>query len=142
MWFDPGLDEVYEQGFAEGIRRAGFTPLRIDKKEHNNKIDDEIIAEIKRSKFIVADFTCGRVRGADDQEHWLQRGGVYFETGFAYGLGIPVIWTCRQGDENGMHFDTRQFAHLLWDTPSDLAEALCNRILHIVGEGPRIGLPA
>jgi nucleoside 2-deoxyribosyltransferase len=23
------------------------------------------------------------------------RGGVYFEAGFAYGLGLPVIYTCR-----------------------------------------------
>ncbi len=24
------------------------------------------------------------------------RGGVYFEAGFAYGLGLPVIYTCRK----------------------------------------------
>ena len=32
-------------------------PVRIDQKERLNKIDDEIIAEIRRSRFLVADFT-------------------------------------------------------------------------------------
>lgn len=48
--------------------------MMIGSKEHSNKIDDEIIGEIRRSAFIVADFTG-------------HRGGVYFEAGFAMGLG-------------------------------------------------------
>jgi hypothetical protein len=49
-------------------------------------VDDEIIAEIRRSRFLVADFTC---------EPEKVRGGVYFETCFAMGLNIPIIWTCK-----------------------------------------------
>jgi nucleoside 2-deoxyribosyltransferase len=85
--------------------------VRIDKKEHSNKIDDEIIAEIRRSKFLVADFTCEKEK---------VRGGVYFEAGFAMGLGIPVIWTCAQQSIGDLHFDTRQYNHIVWDTPKTL----------------------
>ena len=51
MWFDESMDGVYENGIAPAVRRAGYDPLRIDQKEHVNKIDDEIIAEIRRSRF-------------------------------------------------------------------------------------------
>ena len=59
MWFDESMFQVYSDGIAPAIQDAGYEPLRIDQKEHVNKIDDEIIAEIRRSKFIVADFTHG-----------------------------------------------------------------------------------
>ena len=73
MWFDPSMEEAWKKGVELGIRDAGYEPVRVDKKEHVNKIDDEIIAEIRRSRFVVADFTHG-ARGA--------RGGVYYEAGF------------------------------------------------------------
>lgn len=86
MWFDPSMDDAFFNGIEPAIREAGYKALRIDQKPHNNKIDDEIIAEIRRSKFLVADFTQG-----DDGA----RGGVYYEAGFAHGLGLKVIFTCR-----------------------------------------------
>ncbi|UAT29522.1 nucleoside 2-deoxyribosyltransferase [Bacillus badius] len=115
MMFKDEVEEAYECGIKEAITKTGFTPIRIDKKEHNNKIDDEIIAEIKRSKFVIADFTG-------------HRGGVYFEAGFAMGLGKSVIWTCREDDLEDLHFDTRQYSHIVWKDPDDLREKLINRI--------------
>jgi len=35
MWFDPDLDT---DGFQKGISAAGYKPMRIDTKEHANKI--------------------------------------------------------------------------------------------------------
>jgi hypothetical protein len=35
-----------------------------------------------------------------------QRGGVYWEAGFAQGLGIPVIRTCKSDELWKLHFDT------------------------------------
>lgn len=88
MWFDDSMNEVYEKGFRAAIQAAGYTPLRIDQKpDLIGAIDDAIIAEIRRSRFVVADFTHG-ASGA--------RGGVYYEAGFARGLGLPVIFTCRK----------------------------------------------
>ena len=89
--------------------------MRIDLKQHINKIDDEIIAEIRNSKFLIADFTGNR-------------GGVYYEAGFAYGLGIPVIWTCKKEDISELHFDTRQYNHITWTNSEDLYIQLVNRI--------------
>ena len=46
----------YEQGIKPAIEAAGYTSMRIVEKPHANKIDDEIIAEIRLFLFLVADF--------------------------------------------------------------------------------------
>ena len=128
MWFDDSMNEASENGIEPAIREAGYIPLRIDRKEHVNKIDDEIIAELRRSRFLVADFTHG-----DDGA----RGGVYYEAGFAHGLNLPVIFTCREDVVKSLHFDTEHYNHIVWTTPADLREKLKNRILAVIGEGRR-----
>ncbi|MEO8313789.1 MAG: hypothetical protein ABI645_03245 [Pseudomonadota bacterium] len=127
MWFDESMTDAYEKGIAPAIRDAGYTPLRIDRKDHNNKIDDEIIAEIRRSRFMVADFTHG-TSGA--------RGGVYYEAGFAHGHSIPVIFTCKEDAIGGVHFDTRQYNHIAWKDEDDLRTRLAQRISATIGDGP------
>jgi hypothetical protein len=125
MWFDDSMNLAWEQAFYPAIKAAGYTPFRIDKKEHNNKIDDEIMASIRGARFIVADFTG-------------QRGGVYFEAGFAHGLGKPVIWTVRSDWLRKLHFDTRQFNHIAWKKSrlNELRDALMLRIEATIGRGP------
>lgn len=132
MWFDPTLEQAFDDAIAPAIEAAGYRAFRVDRKEHVNKIDDEIIAEIRRSRFIVADVTCGVV-DAGDQKIGVARGGVYYEAGFAHGLGMPVIWTCREDCMSYVHFDTRQFAHIVWQTADDLKLKLYNRIGHVIG---------
>jgi len=123
MWFDQGLNETYTNGFQVGIFQAGYEPIRIDRTEHINRIDDEIIRQIKASRFVVADFTG-------------HRSGVYFEAGFALGLDIPVFWTCRKSDMEQLHFDIRQFNCIDWETPEDLANRLAVRLEAVMGPGP------
>ena len=124
MWFDKGLKPVYENGFRAGIKNAGYEPDRSDQGEYTNRIDDEIIARIRAAAFVVADFTG-------------HRGGVYFEAGFALGLGREVIWTCRKDDMKDLHFDIRQYNTLDWEDPEDLATRLQHRIEATVGKGPK-----
>ena len=126
MWFHDSMSDVWEQGIKPGVEDAGYQPIRIDRQEHNNKICDEIIAEIKRSRFVVADFTQG-----DDGA----RGGVYYEAGFAHGLKIPVIFTCRKDTLDKLHFDTRQYNHIVWEMPRELRQKLKERICAIIGDG-------
>jgi hypothetical protein len=122
------MREAYARGFEVGIRQAGYDPLRVDRVEHVGKVDDEIIAEIRRSRFVVADFTG-------------HRAGVYFEAGFALGLNLPVIWTCRRDHIADLHFDIRQFNCIDWTEPDELADRLQKRIEAVIGAGPRKPLP-
>ncbi|WP_457579227.1 hypothetical protein [Ensifer adhaerens] len=140
MWFGSEVAQAYNEGIVPAIKDAGYKPMRIDQKEHNNKIDDEIIAEIRRSRFLVADFTCGLV-DSGGKDIAIPRGGVYYEAGFAQGLGIPVIWCCRQDHIDHVHFDTRQFNHITWSSPQELREKLRNRIGAVLGDGPLAGKP-
>lgn len=123
MWFDGSLSDAYESGLQTGVFDAGYNPLRIDRVEHVNRIDDEIVRQINASRFIVADFTG-------------HRGGVYFEAGYALGKGIPVFWTCRKSDMGDLHFDIRQFNCIDWASASDLAARLTARIEAVLGPGP------
>ena len=127
MWFDPSAVRLYDDGLKPAIEETGYSPYVINRDPSVNKIDDAIIAAIRDSRFMVADFTHG-----DDGV----RGSVYFEAGFAYGIGIPVIHTCRQDQIEGLHFDTRQYNHIGWSEPEDIVEPLKQRILARIGEGP------
>jgi len=115
MSFDPSMDEAWKNGHRLAIRDAGFEPLRVDFREHNEKICDVIVIEIRKSHFVVADVT-------------MQRPGVYFEAGYAMGRGLPVIWCCQASDLAHCHFDTRQYSHVVWSTPEDLRQKLTHRI--------------
>ncbi len=132
MWFVGHMKEAYEEGIAPAIRAAGYEPYRVDDDKGNNeKIDDKIIAEIRRSRFLVADFTHGK-GGA--------RGSVYYEAGFAHGLSIPVIFTCKKDQDpekqSELAFDTRQYPHIFWETHSELCELLRDHIEAKMGRGP------
>ncbi len=132
MWFSAEMNDPYDLGFEPAIIDCGYRALRIDKKEHSNKIDDEIISEIRRSRFLVADFTCQLIDTASGPVG-VPRGGVYYEAGFAQGLNIDVIWTVRADCIQHVHFDTRQYAHIVWDDPADLRAKLRNRIGAVIG---------
>lgn len=125
MWFDKTVTPIWTEAIAPAISNAGYRPIKIDEVNHNNRIDDEILAQIRRSRFVVADFTG-------------DRGGVYFEAGFALGLGIQVIWTIRDEDLKGVHFDNRQYNFLQWNLKElpTFKKALQNRIEATLGFGP------
>ena len=131
MWFGEEMDAVYDKAIAPAIHDAGYEPVRVDREEHLGKIDDEIIAQIRRARFVVADFTAAAPKEP--------RGGVYYEAGFAYGLGREVVYTCRADFVDALHFDTRQFNHIVWhaDQLPDFRKALRNRIERAIGVGPK-----
>ena len=109
------LREAYEAGIKSAVEAAGYKPVFIEREEHNEKICDLIIAEIRTCKFVIADVTG-------------QRQNVYYEAGFAQGINREVIWTCRRDEIDSVHFDTRQYNHIVWENPTDLKKKLFNRI--------------
>jgi hypothetical protein len=127
MWFNEKVTPIWTEAISPAISGAGYRPIRIDEVNHNNRIDDEILAQIRRSRFVVADFTG-------------DRGGVYFEAGFALGLGIQVIWTVQAEELSKVHFDNRQYNFLQWrmdDLPA-FKKALQSRIEATLGFGPLV----
>jgi len=121
MAFDDSLLPIFEDAIKPAVEATGYKPYRVDKLPHLDKIDAKIIAEIRNSRFVIADVT-------------LQKAGVYYEAGFAHGLGIPVIWCVQKDDLKNVHFDTRQYNHILWETQDDLKQQLIDFILATIGK--------
>lgn len=97
------------------ISSCSCEPSIIDEKQFNGHIVPEIFSEIKDSKFAIADLT----------KH---RSGVYYEAGYAEGLGKEVILTCRKSDFEKTHFDVAQKNTILWENKEDLEKKLKVRI--------------
>jgi nucleoside 2-deoxyribosyltransferase len=116
MSFGPELSTIYTTAIAPAIEEAGYKAIRVDMKEFTGDIMDEIISEIRKARFVVADLT-------------EQKNGVYFEAGFALGLDLPVVWTCREDEVANLHFDTRQYNYIVWKD----AEALRQKLRHRIG---------
>lgn len=127
MWFNEVMQKVYNNAISSAISECGFKAVKVDNVEHNNDITDEIISGIKSSRFVIADMTG-------------YRGGVYYEAGFAKGLGKQVILTCRKDwfdgeyDDQGrpkkerIHFDINHLNIIVWETEEELKTRLISRI--------------
>lgn len=86
----------------DAIAAALPPPLSAYRVENDHgavDITDEIVANIRRARFVVADLT-----GA--------RPNVYFEAGLAMGLGKPVVFTRRTGE--AAHFDVAAYKIIEW----------------------------
>jgi predicted RNA-binding Zn-ribbon protein involved in translation (DUF1610 family) len=99
---DPQLDELVNI-FRPAVKRSGFELYTLVDGPAG-LIDDQLRVALRTSRFIIADLTHAS-RGA------------YWESGFAEGLGRPVIYTCRrkEWDEEKTHFDTNHLRTIVWD---------------------------
>lgn len=121
MSFSEEMKPAWDKALKDAIIEAGYKAYRIDVEPHIDRIDTKIITEIKNSRFLVADVT--------EQKH-----GVYFEAGYALGLGLPVIWCVRKDHLSKVHFDTRQYNHIVWESEEELKEQLYNFICANIGK--------
>ncbi|MDR0951484.1 MAG: nucleoside 2-deoxyribosyltransferase [Oscillospiraceae bacterium] len=121
MWFCDEMNHVYDNAIYPAITECGFEPFKVDNHQHNNDITDVIIAGIRECRFMVADLSG-------------YRGGVYYEAGFARGLGKEVILTCRKDYFDGtdgkekVHFDVNHLNIIVWENEEELRVKLINRI--------------
>ena len=119
MWFDPEMNDAYDNGIEPALMYLGYEPIRVDRVLSTDDIVAEIFDQIAECDLMVADFTHGKDGS---------RGGVYYEAGYAEGLGKPVIMACRADQLPDIHFDTSHRFHIVWKTPKDLRDALKERI--------------
>ena len=112
---DATLDRMINDCFRQAVAQTGFALVRLDDRPRAGLIDDRLRVEIRRAKFLIADLTHDNL-------------GAYWESGFAEGLGKPVIYTCERGkfDREKSHFDTNHHLTVVWDArdPAAAAEQL------------------
>lgn len=125
----PEVDRVYDKIIRPVLREVGVQPVRIDRIEHNREIDDKIIALIERADLCIADLTYARP-------------SVYYEAGYACGLGKVVVYIVRQDhftpkseDKAGnlrVHFDLQMKNIIKWEPTDTLQRRLKNRLVHVL----------
>ena len=144
MWFNDSMDPLRE-AIGAAIVAAGYVPKFVDRDgSSQNQIENEALALIRQSRFAVVDFTAKPtpIRSAKGAN---PRGSVYYEAGFAKGLGRPVFFTCRKDyikKTGALHFDISHFPQTGWEE-CNLGEGgkfrkeLQERIEAEVGKGPK-----
>ncbi len=121
---DPQMDRVYHDYFQPTVAAIGYQLQTVT--ANAGLIDYQIRLQVSASRFIVADLT-----------H--ENRGVYFEAGYAEGIGRPVIFTCRTDALNPQtgrpHFDVNHHQCVRWDDPptavqdEDLSLTIRNALL-------------
>lgn len=116
MAFNEETKKIRE-AIRQSIKETGFEPDIVDENHlsSDKTINDAIISNIRSCKFCIADFT-------------LHKHGVYFESGFALGLGKPVIYLCRKDEFKKAHFDIKPLQHIIYETEDELTRKLTDKI--------------
>ena len=135
LWFNKTVREKVSPAIEGAIQDAGYTPLLIDRDLRTHSIPDQVVHQLRQSRFVVADLTSHRLDDTDE----LGRRNVYYEAGFAAGAGLEVIFTCRKNcyDEKKVASDIRHFHVVLWDDQNleSFRQELQERILARVRSG-------
>jgi len=121
MAFGPtDVNQIFDNIICRVLEDRQVQPVRVDRVEHNDNIDDRIMQEIRAADFAIADLTYSRP-------------SVYYEAGYSE-REIPVIYTVREDhfrpqpdDEHGIfrvHFDLQMKNVVGWRDASDEKFAL------------------
>jgi len=120
------VDAIYDRCVVPVLRKLFVTPLRVDRVEHNEDIDNKIFELLDSADFAIADLTYARP-------------SVYYEAGYAAGKSKPVIYIAkrdhfkaRDDDPYGnfrVHFDLQMRNIISWTGPDHtFSDKLLNRV--------------
>lgn len=124
------VDKIYDGVILPLLKKMDIIPLRINRIEHNENIDQKIIELLKKCDFCISDLTYARP-------------SVYYESGFAE-RNSPVIYIARKdhfrqkdSDVYGnlcIHFDLQKKNIIPWDTnsTSNFSIKLRKRITYVI----------
>ena len=116
--FQPDMDPIFE-GIAAAAGAVGLVAKRVRDVEGDYRITDKIVEMIQSARLIVADLT-------DD------RPNVYFELGYARGLGKRVVTIARK--ESKIHFDVKDWKYLEYVDSRVLERDLRARFEHEIAD--------
>ena len=96
MAFRDDMEPVFE-GIREAGAALGLAAKRVKDVPGDYRITNQIVEMIRTARFVVADLS-----------H--ERPNVYFELGYARGLGKTVITVAREG--TSIHFDVKDWTYI------------------------------
>jgi hypothetical protein len=95
-WYDRYFRDIY----IPATKEAGFEPLRADGLFTAGAVMDQIWAQIRKAKVLLADLTG-------------KNPNVFYELGLAHALGKPVVFVA--GDIEDVPFDVRHLRVVVYD---------------------------
>jgi nucleoside 2-deoxyribosyltransferase len=107
-------DKVYSKKILPILRELRLNPIRVDRRQHYDDLNNFIIRMLRSSDIVLADLTYARP-------------SVYYEAGFAE-RSIPVAYIVRDDhlsrkqtdDRLRVHFDLEMKKIITWSSPSDI----------------------
>jgi hypothetical protein len=120
-----GMDRKFDDArnvIKDVFHKFGIDARRADDIEHEQRITDKIIEQIKTCEFLFADLTS-------------ERPNVYYEVGYAHALGRRVILFCEKGARR--HFDLADYNCREYEDLEQLKAMLVKRLEAITGKNPR-----
>jgi hypothetical protein len=109
---NPGLVDVLD-ALKEACKRCGLQAERVDEVASNERITDRILESIRKAEYVVADLTDTRPN-------------VFYEAGYAHGLGKIPIYVARQGTK--LQFDLKDYPVIFFPNMKQLKDDLEKRL--------------
>lgn len=113
MSFNEEFRDTYILAIKPTLEKLGFKPIRVDEIQHNATVTPEIMRQIERSAFVVADLTG-------------ERPNVYYEVGYAHRADKEVILMAQK--EHAVHFDVAAINRINYIDLTELTHALELRV--------------
>jgi hypothetical protein len=124
LTFNSVADDFYKKHVKQAVQATGLVLKDMRELNRSGLINNFMEAEIKRSKFLIADITPNKQLAANPN--------VYWEAGLAEGANIPVFYLCQQLLNYSFPFDTRNHYRVIYDIDhpelalTELRAAICN----------------
>ncbi|NER78881.1 MAG: hypothetical protein F6K42_04745 [Leptolyngbya sp. SIO1D8] len=109
---NPELDDILD-AIKEGASSCGVTAERIDEEQTNEPITKRMLTAITESEFVVVDLTHARPN-------------VYYEAGYAQGLGKIPIYIAKQDAQ--VHFDIQDYPVIFFRNLRSMRSSLADRL--------------
>ena len=105
------------EAIKAGAKECSITAERIDDDERNERVTDRILEAIRKAEFVIVDLTN-------------ERPNVFFEAGYAHGLGKIPIYVAREGTH--LHFDIQDYPVIMFRNMKELRERIAKRLMALI----------
>jgi len=109
---NPQLPDVLDS-IKEAADRCGLVAERVDEPTSNERITDRILESIRKAEYVIVDLTDSRPN-------------VFYEAGYAQGLGKTPIYVARTGTH--LEFDLKDYPVIFFENMRALKDGLEKRL--------------
>jgi len=116
MPFCDEMEDIYEYGIQNAIRKAGFLCERADLSAFTGDVMDWVRKRIRSASLVVADLTTANPN-------------VYLEVGYAWGVGVKTVLLVQEAHQ--LKFDVRGQRTIVYKRIKDLEEKLHKELVEV-----------